>query len=285
MKQSKKKKKLQKKDNKYTNKDNKFKYNTDYSKYRSYCQCHIKNFDYLNKKYECFKINQRKINYFIKKLKKTKKLEQLSFDDKTIIHYAVKYKNFSIIKSLTKNGANINAIDSNGETVIWEAIAQRNFKLIKFLIEKGANINIHSRHKIPLLHILPYHLNRTQIKYLTNKGLNLNLKDQKGFNILADAIESNYIGSFKLFLELGADIKDVDNKSISVLEKVLSSNNKELIDYVIYDYNLLYDDFVKDIIHKNNLIDIKKLFDNKISKEKLDQTLPEKGYKEKKHKI
>ncbi len=85
------------------------------------------------------------------------------YSDQALIHYAVEYNSFDILKFLKQKGANINLIDVYGETPLHKCTWYNRPAMAKYLIKTGCNINIKdSKGKSPLYYAIK--LKRKKIK-------------------------------------------------------------------------------------------------------------------------
>ncbi len=100
----------------------------------------------------------------------------------TLLHLASSYGDFSAIKLLLANNADINAIDQDGRTALHLAISGTNdLKIIKFLIDNNADINAVDRDGHTALHLAVMSNKDLQIvKFLVSNNAYINATSYRG---------------------------------------------------------------------------------------------------------
>lgn len=145
-----------------------------------------------------------KYQYDVKKLKKTLEnvriqgidLNSKVYRGRTLLHYAAKRNNKSIIRVLIKSGVNPNICDDDYNTPLHYAINMNNYIAIKELIKRGADINI------------PGEFDQTP---------------------LHTAVLVGNIDVVKMLLENGADASQVDEKNLTPLDYAKDEKDEEII--------------------------------------------------------
>ncbi len=147
----------------------------------------------------------------------SEKFEELAkLDNKckrTPFHFFVGYgfQKESILKILKEKGYDINAKDSDGIAPIHLAIAKKSVKLIEILLKNGASINTKYRGLVNLITFATWQNCDEEIySKLVSNGANINYIDIDGYSPIYDAIISNNVKIFKLFLKIGANVKIYD---------------------------------------------------------------------------
>ena len=123
--------------------------------------------------------------------------------------YALKNKNFAVIKTLLDNGADVNAHDSLGNTVLMYACRFNADKdIVKMLIRYGANVNARDNNWKSVLMYASQNDNLEILKILVQSGANVNAKMEDGTTALIIAAQNNpNIEIVKFLLDSGADIE------------------------------------------------------------------------------
>lgn len=129
---------------------------------------------------------------YSKKLKKTLEnaqkqdvdLNSKIYRGRTLLHYAVKKNNKSLIKMLIKEGLNPNICDDDYNTPLHYAIHKNNYVAVKELINKGADLNIPGEFDQTPLHSAVLQGNLDIIKLLIEKGADLSQVDEKNLTPL-----------------------------------------------------------------------------------------------------
>jgi len=153
----------------------------------------------------------------------------------------IKSDDLKAISELIANGQNINTTFKRHETLLHYAVEYGKFDIVKFLVEQGADMNIQGILKsTPLLIAISGAWRNDSIaEYLINKGANLNIVGLHGSTALRESIGNGGYGQnfkiFKLLIEKGADINFQCNECCNrtVLLYCCSWGTKEMLQLLI----------------------------------------------------
>ena len=118
---------------------------------------------------------------------------------RTLLHYAVKRNNKSIIRLLIKQGLNPNICDDDYNTPLHYAISKNNYVAVKELIKKNADLNMPGEFDQSPLHT---------------------------------AVLTGNLDIIKLLLENGADIYQVDEKNLTPLDYAKDEKDESIIGFL-----------------------------------------------------
>ena len=125
----------------------------------------------------------------------TKKISRI-FKGKVVLHNAVKAGDQQQVKDLLDNGANINAMDSEGATPLFVALDKGHTEIANFLMEEDADVNAS--------------------------------QDDEGFTPLFLAVTQAFIEQTGMLIKKGADINAINKKGYTPLHIATGMNNSEL---------------------------------------------------------
>lgn len=118
--------------------------------------------------------------------------KEFSMTDKQITFIsAAKAGDIEKVKTLLKDGININSTNNYGETALIVAAQNGHTEIVKLLIEKGANTNILGNSFTTALMSASMNGHTEIVKLLISAGANVNLKDSEGDTALDDATFNN----------------------------------------------------------------------------------------------
>lgn len=153
------------------------------------------------------------VNYngYSKKFKKTLEnaqnqgvdLNSKIYRGRTLLHYAVKKNNRSLIRLLIKQGLNPNICDDDYNTPLHYAINKNNYVSVKELIKRGADLNIPGEFDQTPLHV---------------------------------SVLSGNLDVIKLLIENGADITQVDEKNLTPLDYAKDEKDEKTIVFLEKNY-------------------------------------------------
>jgi ankyrin repeat protein len=134
-----------------------------------------------------------------------------------------------IIKLLLDKGANVNEIGSkNNDFPLGGAASRGDVKIIELLLDAGAKINLRDGDGYTPLAIVKHKKKDYEeiIKFIIDKGDHtINLRDIQGRTPLMEAALNEDVAETRLLLKKGAEVDMQDNKGVTALLHVLSSED------------------------------------------------------------
>jgi len=129
------------------------------------------------------------------------------------------------VRTLIKNGADVNCPDRGGSHAIYWAALRGNFDMVKLLVENGADTNAVNRHNDdPLLYTAIYENNTAIAKYLLDKGANPG-SAMKSRKILHLAAERGYDELIEAIIKHGGNANERDGHYETALFEAAAKNN------------------------------------------------------------
>ena len=127
-----------------------------------------------------------------------------------------------LVKLLVKNGANVNARDSDyDQTPIFYAVQRQNMEMVEFLVGNDARINLINNQGRPLAQ---YAVNRETgdrisiIRYLLEQGIDPEIPNKWGETLIVSALISKNLETFRLLItEYDADVNARSTGNIPIL--------------------------------------------------------------------
>lgn len=142
---------------------------------------------------------------------------------------AIEKENIKEVKTLIKQGANVNIADENGKTPLHIAANKGNLKLVKLLVKNGANVNAKSDGANPLYFAIFAESDKNSriLKYLIKKGANVNTQ-MDNFTALWMAAHKGQEKTVEILLKNGADINYKTNLSSNPIEAIVTTYNADI---------------------------------------------------------
>lgn len=154
----------------------------------------------------------------------------------TILHQAVRYPNYKMIKLLIEKGADVNAKDESGITPLHEAVfcGKKDIENICALLEEGADVNAVDESGNTALHYASLMGYPSKVRELLAAGANANVKNNIGRTPLHQAVFMRKLECVKMILEAGSNIDAPDNEGYTPMylaykgdvEKIISALEK-----------------------------------------------------------
>ena len=124
---------------------------------------------------------------YIKKLLKQYQIAKINLNSKyyhgkTLLHYAIEYNLNGLIQPLIKSGCNPNICDDNYLSPLHLAVIKKNAN--KILIRNGADINIAGEFEQTPLHLATTYGNLKFMKLLINNNADIMQVDEKNLSVL-----------------------------------------------------------------------------------------------------
>lgn len=160
------------------------------------------------------------------------------FDSKKffLLHYAVLYESFDVIKVLFQYGVDINAVDGDGYVPLEIAINNKYSNIIEFLLKKNPDLKYY-RNGFSLLHAAAAVGDNKVINYLIKNGLKneINKKDNDGKDRtpLHWSTQEGYFKTIKLLIKHGADYNCKEESGYTPLHIAASEGYYKIVKYLL----------------------------------------------------
>jgi hypothetical protein len=122
------------------------------------------------------------------------------------LHSAAEDGDIDKVRTLLKEGANVNETDSDGITALYMAALAGRTNIIRVLIDAGANVNIKTSWGDTALHKVAYNGSIENAKLLLDKGADINAAGYYSKTPLVLAAEGYHADMIKLLISRGADL-------------------------------------------------------------------------------
>jgi len=176
--------------------------------------------------------------YIIKKLvSKGAKLDDVTSDGLSCLHFAIKNKDVRLITYLLQKGANPNATLKH-LPLIHHAMLEFSqddyrYSIIDLLLSYGADIHAKSPSRLKTsLMIAAYNGDTVFIEFCILKGCNINDVDINGETALMFAASKGHVDSVKLLLKMGADISIKNKYNKSALDIAIRGEYDDISQYL-----------------------------------------------------
>ena len=125
----------------------------------------------------------------------------------TLLVQAIEDENLELVKHVIDLGVDVNLEDGNGRTPLRIAIYKNNLEIITLLSKNGANLNsIDSLRWTPLTYAIEKKKNLEIVKLLVENGADINDHCGSFANAFQVAILANNLEVVEFFMENGADL-------------------------------------------------------------------------------
>ena len=135
----------------------------------------------------------------------------------TLLHWAAKCGQASIVETLASKGINLNDKDAEGRTPLDYALDGNDEDTINLLLKGGKHISRQDTVDIQTLHFSARTGDISMIKQLREKGSNLETRDGKGQTVIFHAVKGKQYATLKWLLENNANIHAVDKQGFTAL--------------------------------------------------------------------
>lgn len=203
------------------------------------------------------------------------------------LHYAIIFKNLECIKLLLPL-SNLSAIDDRKDSIVHMAVKTRNFDIIKLIIQNAPNLNAKNLYGETCLHVACRLSLYETVKFLMTQKIDIDCQEYEIYSTaLHMACFSGNDNIVKLLLEKNADpnMQDITGatplhictkfKKITILHTLLSNkNSQKTIDANIVDesLNTPLHILLEDDISYNNIVDYAPYFELLIPLTNLNMT-------------
>ena len=134
---------------------------------------------------------------------------------------ATMYRQYDILKTLLKFGANPNGTPDSGRIPVYEAVCNTDVTSLRILIQNGCDININVGNGSNVLITAAGYGDADVIQLLIDSGCYVNKPDNFGMTALHKAINTRKKKSVQLLLENGANPNIPNDMGLCALQLVL----------------------------------------------------------------
>lgn len=138
-------------------------------------------------------------------------------DDATLLHWAAKLGQASVVEKLVGKGMNLNDKDAEGRTALDYAHDSNDEETINLLLKGGKHISRQDTANIQTLHFSAWTGDISMIKRLHEKGSSLETRDGKGQTAIFHAVKGKQHATLKWLLENNANVHAVDKSGFTAL--------------------------------------------------------------------
>jgi ankyrin repeat protein/beta-lactamase regulating signal transducer with metallopeptidase domain len=128
---------------------------------------------------------------------------------RTALHYAAEKGFTDIAELLISEGADVNARNESRGTPLHRAAALDHPEVVKLLIAKNVDVNARDNVGNTPLHLAARRIKKDAVELLMNKGADVNVRNNQGHSPLDFALSWNRMENAKLLLGRGAEISDI----------------------------------------------------------------------------
>ncbi len=165
-----------------------------------------------------------KVNYN----RKYQPLHEAKDVDVSNIHMAVCIGDLDRVKSLIRNGADVNMTDSSGRTPLYLAIFTSHRDITEFLIAKGADLEVKDHKGETLLYQVCYNVLESEAELLISRGADVNVKTKYGNTPLHGAASAGHQELVELLVAKGADVNAKNKNNGTPLHMAVSRGHKDV---------------------------------------------------------
>jgi len=148
------------------------------------------------------------------------------------IFKAIDNRNLDQVKSIVKNGADINQTDADGRTPLMKASAIGRLDVVQFLVGRdGVDVNKTEDYGRTALMLASMGGHLEIVKILVDHGADLNKTNVNGRTALMLASMRNHLNVVKYLVEHGADLKITDNDGETAITIASKYSHSDIVKF------------------------------------------------------
>ncbi|WP_434732471.1 ankyrin repeat domain-containing protein [Wolbachia endosymbiont of Zygogramma bicolorata] len=152
----------------------------------------------------------------------------------TPLHQASYNGNFSVVKYLISEGADVNARSEDDWVPLHLASYNGELDVVKYLINKGADVNTTELlYHVTPLHLAAYHGKLSIIKYLISEGADVNARNRSNWTPIHRAAHSGKLDVVKYLISKGAEINAKSIYNDTPLHLAVYSGMLDVVVYLV----------------------------------------------------
>ena len=151
----------------------------------------------------------------------------------TLIEYAARHSDLSLLKYCYRRGASLTALTGSGDSVVNIAVAAKAYPLVEFLVLYGKAINQGDGRGVTALHTAVNINDVDGICRLVVWGADVTVKVLAGQTPLMYAAIRGHAQVAELLLELGANLNSLDLKDYTAVAHAEANDHFKLMDRLV----------------------------------------------------
>ena len=143
------------------------------------------------------------------------------------------------VEELLKEGANVNAKNSDGYTALILASSNGRTEIVAMLLEKGADVNAKDKYNATALIKASSNGHTEIVAKLLDAGADVNAKNDYGYTALIQASRNKHTEIVAMLLDNGADVNATDDDGDTALMKVINCNEEDDRPWYQVEYDII----------------------------------------------
>ncbi|MCA9108661.1 MAG: ankyrin repeat domain-containing protein [Planctomycetaceae bacterium] len=140
---------------------------------------------------------------------------------------------YSTIRQLLDNGADLNAAQVDGMTALHWATYDDDQPMATLLVRRGADVNTENRYGVPPLSLVCTNGNAQIVQLLLNAGANPNAKLRGGETVLMTAARTGRLEPVQALIAAGADVNTREREDQTALMWAAADGHAEVVQALI----------------------------------------------------
>ncbi len=153
--------------------------------------------------------------------------------DKATLAHAAEKSDHTVIHTLLKQHADVNAPQADGMTALHWAAYLDDFETAKLLVETKANVAATNHYGVTPLSLACQNGNAAVVELLLEHGADPNTKLRGGETVLMTAARTGKPGAVKALLKRGADVNAKERRGQTALMWAAAEGNTEVVELLI----------------------------------------------------
>ena len=151
------------------------------------------------------------------------------------------FGNKETVKKLLKEGADVNAKNSDGYTALILASSNGRTEIVKMLLEKGADVNATDKYVYTALELASRNGHTEIVAMLLDNGADVNAKNVYGYTALIWGSRNKHTEIVAMLLDkkYGADVNATDDDGDTALMKVINCNEEDDRPWYYVEYDII----------------------------------------------
>jgi uncharacterized protein len=149
--------------------------------------------------------------------------------DKPTLADAAEQRNRTLVSTLLRAGADVNATQVDGTTALHWAVYNDDAEIAALLLKSGAKVNVTNRYGVPPLSLACANGNAHLVKLLLDAGANANASRPGGETVLMTAARTGNLEAVKALLARGANVNAQERRNQTALMWAASEGHAAVV--------------------------------------------------------